>query len=215
MALQGFKTTVKIGGAAVTLTSAPMSVYSTAARTYQVTSAAQRVFSTTAAVTFKSSSYTLVANDIASVNYLFGAVTLTSSFTGGANYKGPPKATGKYIPLSVVAGAHSYKLNQSATLLDVTDYTSTGFVMRQSALRDVDLSIDRFDTLDITFHNSLKNDTKVLIDVRPGGVGDAARGWFYVSSRNQSGDVNSVEAADLDLKLASTPGIAPWSWGTP
>jgi hypothetical protein len=157
----------------------------------------------------------LLAGDIASVNYLFGAVTLTSSFTGGANYKGPPKASGKYIPLSVVGGAHSYKLNQSATLLDVTDYTSTGYVMRQAALRDVDLSVSRFDTLDLTFYNSLKNDTKVLVDVRPGGTGNAARGWFYASARNQSGDVNSVEAADLDLKIASTPGIAPWSWGAP
>lgn len=215
MALQGYKTTVKIGGSPTNLTSAAMTSYSTSPRTYQVTNSAQRIFSSTAALTFKSSSYTLVGSDIASVNYLFGAVTLTTTFTGGANYKGIPKVSGKYIPTSLVAGGHSYKLNQTATLVDVTDYSSSGWTMRQASLRDVDLTVDRFDSLELTYFNLVNSGGSCLIEIRPGGAGNVARGWFLVDHENRSGDVNQVEMSEEGFKINFTPGSQSWSWGTP
>jgi hypothetical protein len=215
MALTGFRTTVKLGGTPVTLTSAAMTSYSTIAHTFQVTAATQRILSSTAAVTFKSSSYSLVSADINNINYLFGAVTLTTTFTGSTRYKGPPKATGKYIPVTTIAGGHNYQLNQTATLYDDTDYSSTGWMMRCAGLRDVALTINRFDNIDLTVYNTIAAGTPLLVEIRPGGVGNAVRGWFLAKDENRTGDVNTLETAVVNLEQNAKPSFQQYAWGTP
>jgi hypothetical protein len=123
--------------------------------------------------------------------------------------------SGKYLPTSLVAGGHSYKLNQTATLVDVTDYSSSGWTMRQASLRDVDLTVDRFDSLDLTYFNLINNGGSCLIEIRPGGTGNVARGWFLVDHENRSGDVNQVEMSEEGFKINFTPGSQSWAWGTP
>lgn len=215
MALTGYLTKLYASGTPVTLTSQAMTAYSTVARTYQVTTASKRIFSSTAALTFKSSAYTLVASDIVSVNYLFGAVTLSSGFVGGANYKGPPKVTGKYVPVTAIAGGHSYQLNLTQDLLDVTDYTSTGWRARTIGLKDATLSISRFDNIDIDMYSKVVSGADVLVEVRPGGTGNSARAWYKVKADNRSGDVTSVEKADVQLELNTTPTVTNFGWGAP
>ncbi len=214
MALQGYKTTVRLTGSATILTSEGTSTYSTAAHTRQINTASKRVLSSTAALTIKSGSYTLLASDILSVNYLFGAITLTTAFTGSTHSQSI-KVSGKYLPTAVLTGAHTYSLSQSATLLDNTDYSSTGWTSRVQGLKDVTLTVDKFEDMDLSIYNTITAGTPLIIEIRPGGTGNAVRGWFLADSETLSGAVNALEANNLKFSLDTQVGTGAIAWGAP
>ena len=161
------------------------------------------------------------STDIENVNFLFGRVYFKSTHT--AVY-----ATGTYVPLQAVAGAHTYTMTMAQDILDDTEFGSAGFRSKAVGLADVQLSMTRWDTLNTFFDDLLIGSTSgpyttgdpIVAEVQtdPSSTGaPIARGWFKLETHTRSGDVNSLESAEVNLALASigsddSPFVKTFSW---
>ncbi len=214
MSVVGFNTVMRKSGTATTMSSQAMSTNSTVADTYQVSSSARRVFNRDAAFIFYEDDGTtaggrqVIPSSDVDIDYLFGKVLF------GSIVAPPITVTGQYLPMTVLAGAHSYSMNAVRELLDDTDFESAGYRSHITGMKDVTLTVSRFAVVDKTFFDLIDSGNAVLVDVMPGGSGDAGRGFFLISSDNWSGDVNSLEAADLTFELDSSTKT-DFQWGTP
>ncbi len=209
MAVAGHKTVIKRIGLATLFTDEVMDAFSTVNNRYKINDATKDVFDRTTGVTFKSSATgtTISSTDILDINFLFGRVTFKT--THAASVVG----SGTFLPVSNIAGAHSYTLTQSNGLLDDTDFSSTGNRTRTPGLQDITLSVSRWDTLSTVanaqyFDDHIMNTTgsegttRALIELIPGGTtAKTARGWFIVESHNRSGGVADLESGDVELSL--------------
>ncbi len=118
MALPGYLTTVKLGGTPVALSAEPMT--NTSGNTFQITDTTRRVLDRDVVPTFEDegeSPQEILASDVSNIDYIFGKVTFLTSKTGPVVVK-----TGNYIPLTDIAGAHSYNLNHGGDVLDSTEF---------------------------------------------------------------------------------------------
>lgn len=212
--LAGYKTTVKRAGTVTTFTAEAMTTGSTVANTYTITDRTKSIWdrSSTATLTF-SGNGTTIANSaiVGKADALFGNVTFSSTQAE------PVTVTGRYVPTVVVAGAHTYTVNASRELLDDTDFTTTGYKSKCAGLLDVNISVSRWDGVELDFFTQLKAATAAIIEVHPGATGDVMRGWFIIESEEHDGDVGGLEADDLTYQLAydnSSPVNAVFGWGT-
>lgn len=212
-AVAGYLTTVKLAGTPTALSDEAMT--NTSGNEYQVTDTTRRVLDRDTVPTFEDtgvSPQAIDASDITSIDYVFGKVVFATSKTGPVVVK-----TGNYLPLTNVAGSHSYGLNLGGDVLDDTDYptanANNGQRSRILGIRDVSLTIARWDQGTSEFYTALQNRTPLLIEVRPGGAGDFARGWYVPESEDRSGDVSSLESADLSFQLDGSL-TADFGWGT-
>jgi len=210
-----YTTTVKMTGTATSMSSEAMSTNSTVSNTYQVTDATKRILARAVSVVFSEASTAstsgranIPASDITSIDYLFGKVTFASTQAE------PIKVTASYLPAAVVAGGHSYSMTMNAELPDDTDFSTTGWRSRTPGLKDVGLSISRFDSVDLNFHNLINSGSPAVVEIRPGGTGDAARGYFLIESEGRSGDVSALEVSELSFQLDES-SLADFGWGTP
>ncbi len=210
----GYLTVLKKSGTATVMTSDPMtSTGSTVANRYQISAAAKQVFDRNTVPTFRgggsstAAGSTIAASAVASVNYLFGTVTFSST------QPEPVKVTGKYMPMTNVAGAKSYTLSQAADVLDDTDFSSTGYHTRKPGLNDVSLTVSRWHSLDLTFWTLMEARASVVAELQPGGSGSVARGWFVVESETHTGDVSALEESELVFQL-DDDGTAAYAWST-
>jgi hypothetical protein len=210
----GFKTSVKLSGTPTTLTSAAMSTYSTVAHTYQVTNTDYQCFSSTGTLTFTGNGTAINSSKISSINYLFGSVTFSTTVST------PIKATGKYIPLTKIAGAHQYTLTQAATMLDNTDFSSTGWTSRISGLKTVSLSLSKFEdnstgTTESTIYDYFKSGSKFIVEIKPNTTGLKARGWFIVENENRTGGINDISDRSISFQLQPNLGYGKgFNWGS-
>jgi len=214
MGLASFRTKVKLSGTATAMTSQAMSTHSTVANTYRINSTARRVWNPAASLTFYENSGTtgvaaVSAGDISNINRLFGTVTFATTKAGNVS------VSGQYLPLASLAGANNYTLNITREQLDDTAFESTGLRSRTSGLLDAALSVSRWDNVDLNIHTALSNDTRVVLEVAPGGsTVTVARGFFKVESEGHSGDVGSLESAEGSFVLdGSSEGAI--TFGTP
>ena len=212
-----YLTTIKKSGTATVMSSEAMtSTGSTVANLYQVTNAVKRVFDRGASFTLYEDDGTtaggrqvISAAQISSIDYLFGTVTFSSTQAE------PVTISGQYMPMTAMAGANNYSLNLSRDVLDNTDFTSTGYRSKAIGLKDAQLTIGRFDDItDNTIYDDLIAGTPVVAEVRPGGTGDAGRGWFVLESESRAGDVASLETADISLQLDGS-SLTSFSFNTP
>ena len=218
----GFKTSVKLSGTPTTLTSAAMSTYSTVANTYQVTNTSYQCFSSTATLTFRDTGSTTAIStaNIESINYLFGAVTLSTALTGSTTFNGEVTVSGKYIPLTEITGAHQYTLTQAATMLDNTDFSSTGWTSRISGLKTVSLSLTKFEdnssgTTESTIYDYFIDGSKFIVEIKPNTTGLKARGWFIVENENRTGGVNDISDRSISFQLQPELGYGKgFGWGS-
>ena len=208
----GYLTSVKRSGTPTAFTNSVMTTATTVANTHQLSSTVFRVWDRFAvAPTFASSSgggSSISSTDVSSLDYLFGKAVFKSS------HSSVYVAAGTYLPLSNVAGAHTYSLSLGGDLLDNTDFTSTGYRSRQVGLRDVSVSITRYDTLELRWFNAIRESTGstvVVIDITPGGSSLIGRGFFKVGSADLSGDVGSLEEQEISAELDASTRAA-WSW---
>jgi len=199
---------VKRGGTSTAFASEAMSLVS--GNTYQITDATKRIWDRTVVPTFSEDSVPIPASDVVSIDYLFGKVTFATAKTGNIF------ADGKFIPTVVVAGAHAYGVNMSHNILDDTDFdgaqTSNGFRSKIYGIGDVSISLGRWEVLDSTFFTAINARTPIVVDIRPGGVGDYARGWFVVESEAHGGGIDDLESRDLTFQLDGD-AKASFGWG--
>ncbi len=218
MGTAGYLTTVKLGGTPTAITDEPTTKV-TANTVYQITDAAKRILDRTTAVTVKvdpdgaGAAPAAVADPSTySIDYPFGKITFKTDQGASAVVT----VSGKYIPITAVAGANRYALNQSSTVLDDTDYPTAqangGYRSRLLGLHDVNLTLGRFADTSKAFSDALKNRTPLLMEVRPGGAGDYFRGWMVVESDNASGDIDALEAEEISFQLDGDAKAA-FNWG--
>ena len=214
MGVASYLSVVKKSGTATAMTSQAMSTNSTVANTFQVGSTARRIWDRLTTPTFRDGGSTIAASDVTSIDYLFGKVTFATT-------KASVTVSGNYLPVTNIAGANSYTLNQSRDIPDNTDFSSTGWRYRTCpALWDVNVAMTRFSKIgstnpELDFVSAINTGTPLVVEIRPGGGSNiTARGFFVVESENQSGDVASLETADLSFQLDGNADAA-FSWGTP
>jgi len=168
-----------------------------------------RVWDRDAAFSFKHGSTAIPSSQVNNVDYLFGKVTFSVPKGSSAIVK----ASGKFLPTTAVAGAHGYNINISSELLDDTDFLSTGYRSRTSGLKDVNVTVNRWDSASTEFFNLINTGGSAVVEIVPSGSSIAARGFFIVESENRSGDVASLEAADITLQLDESTAAA-FGYGT-
>jgi len=207
MAQAAYLTTVQKSGTTTAMTSEAMATATTVSGTYQITNSAKRVWERTASFTIRIAGSTVGVPADTSVtwDYLFGKVTFTTTQAGARTI------TGSYLPMTDVAGANSYTLSASRELVDDTDFSSTGWRSKAVALKDVSLTMSRWAGVDTAFFDLINGATPVMCEVKPGSGTLAARGWFLVSGDVRSGDVATLETAELTFDLDQSTA-ASFGW---
>lgn len=227
MGSPGYQAVIRISGSETATTGNQMSTVAgatafTAGTLWQIDSTAREVWERTIMPTFRDGATTIAAADIVYVNYLHGRVQFTSTYS-------TVFVDMTFLPLSDIAGAHTYTLVQSNDMLDDTDFSSTGFRSRFPGLQDVTLSINRYEKLDGVFDsvffdrgtaatsigstNYIDGNQRLVADVRPGGsTNPCGRGFMVLETDNISADVSSLEDADISLLVDGDTAIAfRWS----
>ena len=213
----GYLALVKRGGTSTAMTNEVMNSVGAPdpANTYQITDAARRIIDRAILPTFRENGTPIPEADIVKRDFLFGKVTFTRSVTE------PIDVSGNYIPTVNIGGANSYNLNMGGDLLDDTDFEegqTTNQRSRVYGLRDVSVSFSRFEILEQFFHDAIADRTPVVIDIRPSGAGDFARGWCVAENEARAGDSGSLEQTDPTFQLDGSndtigKDAIAFSWG--
>jgi hypothetical protein len=181
----------------------------TVANEFQITDTTKNIFDRRSVPSFKegATGSTISSTDVADINYLYGKVSFNSTHA-------TVSASGTYMPTVSVAGAHTWNLTQTADILDDTDLDSTGFRSKVVGLREVSLSVQRWDTVDLDFYDEFIRSTVgyMVVEVAPTSTGPTCRGFYRVSEDSRSGDVGSLEQADTNFVITgTTQGAFAWS----
>lgn len=211
MSVPAYRISLRRAGTPTAFTDEAMSTIATAstaqASAFQISSTVRDVWDRGSTVTFYTSSGSttpISSTDIHNINYLFGRVYFKS--THSAVY-----TTGTYIPMTDIAGANSFTLSMVQDILDDTEFGSTGFRSKAPGLADVQLAVTRWDSLNTFFDDLLIGSTGAYttgstlvaeLQTDPDNSGPIARGWFKLETHNRSGDVASLETAEVNLALA-------------
>ena len=224
MGIAGYNTVIRRTGDETVFTDETMStvVGSTlpAGRHWVIADGTKDVFVRTATFAFgETTASTIADSDVTEINMLFGKVIFATTHPTVV-------VTGQFFPMSNVGGANAYTLTQQNDVLDDTDFTSTGFRSKILGLQTVELSITRWDSLELGFVHDLIGRTTstgstlperaaripVVAEVQPGGGSNPkARGYFVTEAENRTGDVSALESADVSLQLDGNPD-ASFRW---
>ncbi len=217
MGVAGYNAVLKRSGFETSFVEEAMStvVGSTEVKTkhWKIDDTTKDVFVRTVVVGFgETTASTISSTDISNIDYLFGKVIFKSTHP-------TVLVTGSYFPLANIAGANAYTLTQQNDVLDDTDFTSTGFRSKVMGLQTVDLSVTRWDSLDLEFvHDIFGTSTgraariPLVAEIQPGGGSNpVGRGYFVMESENRSADVSGLESADVSIVLDGSSKAA-FSW---
>lgn len=193
----GYLTTVRSSGTATSFTTEAMS--GSGVGPYEIDDTTKEIWDRDTTLTFYEDGSPISASDVLSIDYLFGKVTFVTNKLLAIT------VSGKYMPMTNIAGANSYNLNLIDGVLDDTEFGITGanqgFRTRRYGLKDVSISISRFDDLTHAFFDIINNRTSVVIEIQPGGQNVYTRGWFVLESIAPGGDVASLESEELTFQL--------------
>ena len=210
----GYVAKLSKSGTPTTFTTSAFSLVS--GKTYKITDATKNVWDRSTAVNFFDNAVAVSGANILSVDYLNGRVT----FVPGYTVTGPVTATGKYMPITQIAGANSFTLTQNAGAIDETDYIvaqgNTGFRVYTPGLKTVKLALKGFYKVSNAFEALVAARSECIIEINPDGGGlTVARGWFKPLMTAQSGSVGALEDQSLDFTLSvpDQTGISiPFVW---
>lgn len=210
----GYVAKVSKSGTPTTFTTSAFSLVS--GKTYKITDATKNIWDRATAVSVFDNAVAVSGANILSIDYLNGRVT----FVGGYTVTGPVTATGKYLPMTQVAGANSFTLTQNATAIDNTDFVvaqgNTGFRVYICGLKTVKLGLKGFYKVSNAFEALVAARSECVIEINPDGGGlTVARGWFKPLTTGQSGGVGALEDQSLDFTLSvpDQTGITiPFAW---
>ena len=196
----GYEVIINISGAPTAITST--STTNIVGRTYQLDAAVQRNLMLDSIVV-KDNGVVVAASNIESINALHGQVT----FVVGYTVTGPVTIEGDYCPMAAIGGARTFTLTQTA---DAIDDSTINSVQANSGRRTfsyghktVQLDVSGVFSLSNGFRSILEAREELCININAVGDGTAsARGYFRMSTVNQSGDVNSLEEESISLNLS-------------
>lgn len=211
----GYVTKILKSGTPTVMTAEAMSLVS--GKTYKVTAGSKNVFDRLTAVRVYDNAVEVTdPTKIESINYLFGRVTFAASYTP----TGPITVTGKYLPMTQVAGANSFTLTQTANAIDNTDYETAqgngGFRTHEYGLRTVALSLKGIYKPTNGFADLLIARAECVVEINVDGSGKSvARGFMKPANTGQDGNVGELENDSLDFTLSvpDQEGVdLPFSW---
>lgn len=183
---------IKKSGTSTSFTDEAMS--NTTGNTWQIDDASKEVFDRDTVPTFYDNSVEIDTADISSINYLYGSVTFTGSKSG------PITVDGDYMPMASIAGAKDVSLNRTAAILDDTDISNSGCHTKEYGIRDVSVTVGRWDDVAHTFTDILAARTPVVIEIAPTSS-KSYRGWFVVSGSSGTLDINTLLEESITFEL--------------
>lgn len=209
--LAGYVADIKRAGTPTVVTGEAFTLVS--GKTYQINNTAKRVWDRTATITV-SDGVTDVTDEVETYDYLFGKVTFLSSYTILSSIT----ADLTYLPLAAFGKGQSFTLTQTADALDQTTYINAqangGYMVNAPGLRTVTLDIDGIYDVSEDNIGDLQDRGEYVIEVNPdGGNLSLCRGFFYLMSVNESGDVGANEVESLSFALSSpSADFTPFAW---
>lgn len=205
----GYTASVKIAGTPTNASGEQLSTLGSSVE-FQVNDSAKRLLDFGTSLTFQENSCstspdTISSTNISSINRLFGIVTFNNQPSSAVEIK-----TGKYLPVANVAGANSVSVTLNKSLLDDTDFNSSGYVSRVPGLGDASVTLSRWDAVSTEFYDSIANGNDLIMEIRPSSsTNSVIRGIFVAESESRSADPASLVGTDITLQLNSTSTSPP------
>jgi hypothetical protein len=163
--------------------------------TYQIDTDSKQVWNRLSTFTFYEDSVEISSSDISSIDYLFGKVTFSTSKTGSIT------VDGDYLPTSLIAGGYEATMNRTNQLFTSTDQSNAGFETKETGIKDVNITVSRFDDLSGDFVTILNSGTPIVVEFAPVST-KVYRGWFILSGKDQTIDVNALIEDTLTFDLS-------------
>lgn len=209
----GYIVSLKKAGTPVALSDEPMSLVS--GNTYVITDKDKRIIDLDTAVTVEDDGSDETA-EIESINYMTGEIT----FNSGYAVTGPVTISGKYIPVSEIAGAKTFTLTQTAETIDETDIPTArandGYMVFSQGLKTASLELSGIYKTTNAFQTALEDRESFIVEINPDNNAlSIARGIFKFASRGQSGDVGALEEETISLRLSVPDNelmVTPFTW---
>jgi len=194
MAVSGKSAKIKKSGVATSVTDEAMS--NTAGNTFQIDNLARQVFDKTSEPTFYEDSVEIATSDISSINYLYGKVTFSTAKSGDIT------ADITYMPMSNVAMAKSFTMNKTQQIFEASTFDyDHNYITKKCGLKDVVITISRFDDNTRVYSGVLEAGTPVVLELAP-DTNKSYRGWFLLDTEGIEVDLNALNEGSLNFTLA-------------
>lgn len=195
MSTAGYQAKFKKSGTSTSFTDEAMSVVT--GNTYQIDTDSKQVWNRLSTFTFYEDDVAILSSDISSIDYLFGKVTFETSKTGSIT------VDGGYLPMADIGGAYEATLNRTNQVNTCTDISNTGFEMKKTGIKDVTITVSRYDDLSSDFDTIITAGNPVVVEFTPVPT-KIYRGWFVLSGKDQSIDINSLIDGSLTFDLSGS-----------
>lgn len=208
----GYCATILSNGTPVTTTGEAMSQVT--GQVYRINDANKEIWDRTATITVYDG-VTDVTSSVAEFDYLFGKVTFDSGYT----VVGAITVDVDYIPVAAFGKPQSFTLTQTSNALDTSDLPTTcgnnGFRTYAPGLRTVTVDIEGIFDATEDFNQDLIDRNEYILEISADGSTKKSlcRGFFRLTSKNQSGSVgdNEIESVTFSLNVPSASYI-PFGW---
>ena len=189
----GYQAKFRKSGTSTSFTGESMTVVT--GNTYQIDTDSKQVWNRLSTFTFYEDSVEISSSDISSIDYLFGKVTFSTSKTGSIT------VDGDYLPTALIAGGYEATMNRTNQLFTSTDQSNAGFETKETGIKDVNITVSRFDDLSGDFVTILNSGNPIVVEFAPVST-KVYRGWFILSGKDQTIDVNALIEDTLTFDLS-------------
>ncbi len=100
--------------------------------------------------------------------------------------------SGNYLPMAVVATAHSYTYNRAADMMDVSAFFDT-HKKRIAGQKYASGTLSRWDVVDTYFESAITSGNAVVLEFRGTADGDPRRVWALLESDEMSAAIESPQ----------------------
>lgn len=189
----GYQAKFRKSGTSTSFTGESMTVVT--GNTYQIDTDSKQIWNRLSTFTFYEDSVEISSSDISSIDYLFGKVTFSTSKTGSIT------VDGDYLPTALIAGGYEATMNRTNQLFTSTDQSNVGFETKETGIKDVNITVSRFDDLSGDFVTILNSGNPIVVEFAPVST-KVYRGWFILSGKDQTIDVNALIEDTLTFELS-------------
>jgi len=181
--LAGYSAAIKISGTATSMTAEATTTADDTS--YQIANAVKQVLDReTAPTVFDGGVAT--AEDY-TVNYLNGTITFdTDDDTRVIT------VTGKYLPMTTAAYAHSLSISRATDLQDVTAFGAT-HKKRVAGLKSASGTLNQFDITDTTYIDALTAGKPIVIEFKAESTLEPERYWALLESDEVAAAVDGMQ----------------------
>lgn len=175
---------IKISGSALTLTNAAVTNIDN--QSYQITDTAKQVLDLATSVTVKVGGST--TTEAYTMNYLNGKVIFATVNAG----RGTVTITGKYLPLTVAAYAHTSSSNMACEMKDVTPFGVT-HKKRMAGLKSASGTLSQFNVADTIYSAALVAGLPIVIESRAISTDEPERFYALLDSTEVTAAIDGVQ----------------------